>query len=332
MSKFNAIHPYYQPDTKADSSNQTPHQSPLKSPSKPQSEQHDFRLQVAPVATSQDYAKVEIMAKHQHPWSWRKLLTVRNSGIALLLCLILFALMQPYFYPVDYTKQQLSNMLAEPSAEALWGTDHLGRDMLARIAAALRLSLGLVLGCVAIALGAGLVTGFLSGYYGGWIGNIFNLLAYMVMALPGLLLILMFAALAPGSYWSLYLGISLVMWVEFYRVVKAQCTILAHSLPLQNSRLLGMSLTYCFKRHVFPQLAPVVLTMGALNAGNAVLALATLGFCQVGLRPPTPELGLMMTELFPYYYMAPEIFMQPVIAVFLLVLSLQLIARGGKNV
>ncbi|VEI47214.1 nickel transport system permease [Actinobacillus equuli] len=76
---------------------------------------------------------------------------------------------------------------------------------------------------------------------------------------------------------------------------------------------------------------PLIITLSAFSLGNAILALATLGFVNVGLRPPTAELGLMMTELFPYYYEAPWIFMQPVIAVFLMVLSLQLLSGRVNN-
>ena len=176
----------------------------------------------------------------------------------------------------------------------------------------------------------GLLFGILAGYLGGWTDRILTFCSDIIMALPGLLLILLFAAIAPGTFWALYLGISLVMWVEFFRIVRALTQTIAGSAEIQSSRLMGMGFWYCFKRHFFPKLAPVVMTLSAFAAGNAVLALATLGFVNVGLRPPTPELGLMMTELFPYYYEAPWIFLQPVLVVFLLVLSFQLMSGRVK--
>lgn len=250
---------------------------------------------------------------------------------ALLLALLLgFAFLQPYFYPMDIGFQDLSNILAAPDGESWLGTDHLGRDMLARLAAAIRLSFGLSLFSVACALLAGLLCGILAGLFGGWIDRLFSFGCDIIMALPGLLLILLFAALSPGSFWTLYLGISLVMWVEFFRVVRAVTLTLAGSSELQSSRLMGMPWGYCIKRHLLPRLLPLVATLTAFSIGNAILALATLGFISVGLRPPTAELGLMMTELFPYYYQAPLIFLQPVLAVFLLVLSLQLLSGKVK--
>lgn len=251
-------------------------------------------------------------------------------GATILLIMLGFAFLQPYFYPMDMSFQDLSNILSNPNELAWFGTDHLGRDMLARVASAIRLSFGLSLFSVSCALIAGLITGVMAGFFGGWIDRIFSFTCDLVMALPGLLLILLFAALSPGSFWTLYLGISLVMWVEFFRVIRSISSTMATSSEIQSSRLMGMGWIYSFKRHLLPRLLPMIATLSAFSLGNAILALATLGFVSVGLRPPTAELGLMMTELFPYYYEAPMVFLQPVIAVFLMVLSLQLLSGRVK--
>lgn len=260
----------------------------------------------------------------------RKFTFGQQLGAMILTLLLSIAFLQPYFYPADSAFQDLNAILAHPDAENWLGTDHLGRDMFARLAAAIRLSFGLSLFSVACALVAGLATGILAGLFGGWVDRLLSFLCDLIMALPGLLLILLFAALSPGSFWTLYLGIALVMWVEFFRVVRAITSTIAHSAELESSRLMGMPLWYCIKRNLFPRLLPLIATLTAFSIGNAILALATLGFVSVGLRPPTAELGLMMTELFPYYYQAPLIFLQPVAAVFLLVLSLQLLAGKIK--
>ena len=254
----------------------------------------------------------------------------QKCGAFLLCFLLAFAYLQPYFYTMDEEFQNLNKILQKPTALYWFGTDHFGRDMLSRLASAIRLSFSLILLSVGCSLLFGLLFGILAGYLGGWTDRILTFCSDIIMALPGLLLILLFAAIAPGTFWALYLGISLVMWVEFFRIVRALTQTIAGSAEIQSSRLMGMGFWYCFKRHFFPKLAPVVMTLSAFAAGNAVLALATLGFVNVGLRPPTPELGLMMTELFPYYYEAPWIFLQPVLVVFLLVLSFQLMSGRVK--
>ncbi|MFA9499998.1 ABC transporter permease [Mannheimia sp. E30BD] len=259
-----------------------------------------------------------------------KISTSQYLGGAILLIMLGFAFLQPYFYPMDIGFQDLTNTLSNPNELAWFGTDHLGRDMLARLSSAIRLSFGLSLFSVFCALVAGLITGIMAGFFGGWIDRIFSFICDLVMALPGLLLVLLFAALSPGSFWTLYLGISLVMWVEFFRVIRSISSTMANSSEIQASLLMGMGWLYSFKRHLLPRLLPMIATLSAFSLGNAILALATLGFVSVGLRPPTAELGLMMTELFPYYYEAPIIFLQPVVAVFLMVLSLQLLSGKVK--
>lgn len=259
-----------------------------------------------------------------------KISTSQFLGGSLLAIILGFAFLQPYFYPMDMGFQDLTNTLSNPNELAWFGTDHLGRDMLARLASAIRLSFGLSLFSVACALIAGLVTGIMAGFFGGWFDRALSFICDLVMALPGLLLILLFAALSPGAFWTLYLGISLVMWVEFYRVIRSISSTMANSSEIQSSRLMGMGWIYSFKRHLLPRLLPMIATLSAFSLGNAILALATLGFVNVGLRPPTAELGLMMTELFPYYYEAPLIFLQPVLTVFLMVLSLQLLSGRVK--
>lgn len=271
------------------------------------------------------------VAKHTNPLiHLSRLPSPQKLGLLLLVLLLGLAYLQPVFYPMDANLQNLQAILQAPSSLHWLGTDHFGRDMLARIAQAVRLSFSLIVASVACALVFGLITGIMAGYLGGWVDKLLGFACNVVMALPGLMFILLFAAIAPNSFLALYLGVALVMWVEFFRITRALTQTIAHSAEIEASRLMGMDFWYCFRRHFFPKIAPVVMTLSAFGAGNAVLALATLGFVNVGLQPPTAELGLMMTELFPYYHQAPFIFLQPIVAVFWLVLSFQLLSGQVK--
>lgn len=249
----------------------------------------------------------------------------QTVGMVILVILLALAYLQPWYYPVDGAVQNLSHTLQGFSAEHWLGTDHFGRDMLARLAAAIRLSFGMALMSVSVALIFGLLLGIWAGA-GGVIDKLFSFVCDVIMALPGLIFVLLFAAIVPNSFWSLYLAIALVMWVEFFRVTRAMAQALAQSPEVEASRLMDMGVWYGIKRHYLPKILPMLLPLAAFGAGNAVLALATLGFINVGLRPPTAELGLMMTELFAYYYEAPWIFAQPIVATFLLVLGLSLMS------
>lgn len=258
----------------------------------------------------------------------------RWTGAALLLILLGFGWGVPLLWPVDPAKQDLMLLLTPPDFDwadgvTLLGTDHLGRSLLTRLASAVRLSLGLALIGVVTAAVPGVLLGMVAGWSGGWVDRGLSLLADAVFALPGLLLVLLVLAIAPGSFIALYVGIALLLWLEFFRVVRAQVRRLRQAPAVQASLLLGLGPVLLVRRHLWPELAPVVLTLAAFGAAATVMATAALGFVSVGLRPPVAELGLMMTELLPYYEEAPWALAQPVAVMVLLGLSLTLLA--GKD-
>lgn len=253
----------------------------------------------------------------------------RLVGAGLLALLAVFAWGVPLISDADPARQDLLRTLVPPGLEAPLGTDHLGRSLLARLAAAVRLSLGLALMGVLTAAVPGVLLGILAGWRGGWVDRLLVVLSDAFLALPGLLLVLLMVAIAPGSFWALYVGIALVLWIEYFRLVRATTRTLVTSPQIEASRLLGFGPLYIVRRHLWPELAPMVLTLGAFGGATAIMAIAALGFVSVGLRPPTAELGLMMTELLPYHYEAPWALLQPIAVVFLLVLGLILLA--GKD-
>lgn len=263
------------------------------------------------------------------PLQWTRFGLRRTAGGLILAALAAFAWGVPLVADADPARQDLLRVLAAPSLAEPFGTDHLGRSMLARLAAAIRLSLGLAVLGVLTAAVPGVLLGIVAGWRGGWVDRVLVVISDAFLALPGLLLVLLMVAIAPGTFWALYAGIALVLWVEYFRLVRAKTRTLVGSPQIEASRLLGFGPAYIVRRHLWPELAPLVLTLGAFGAATAIMAIAALGFVSVGLRPPTAELGLMMTELLPYHYESPLILLQPIVAVFLLVLALNLLA--GKD-
>lgn len=260
-----------------------------------------------------------------------KLTSSRLIGLLLLSLLLSFAFLLPIFHHGDPLEQDLLQMLQAPNNQNLLGFDHLGRDMLPRLSAALRLSLGLAAVCVISAMLAGVLAGVLSALYGGWLDRLISIIGDMCLALPGLLLVLLLAAIAPDSPGMLWLGISLVLWVEFFRVTRATLRPIVQAPGMQASKLLGFSAFYRFRRHLWPSLAPVLLTLALFSFSSAIMAVSALGFISVGVRPPTAELGLMMTELLPFAWEAPWLLLQPVIALFLLLISLNLLMKKSRR-
>lgn len=254
--------------------------------------------------------------------------TARRAGAALLLALIAFALIGPLL-AIDPARQDLRDILAPMGGEYLLGTDHLGRSILARLAHAARLSLGFAALSLLAAAIPGTLLGLVAAWHGGWIDRALSILADMILALPGLLLVLVVAAFAPGDIRVLFLGVSVALWVEFFRVVRASAAGILASPEVEAARLLGFGPAHIVRRHVAPRIAPVLATLAAFGVGGAVITISTLSFVNVGVRPPTPEWGNMIVELMPYFEEAPAHVLAPAACIFLLLIALNLLA--GKD-
>jgi len=255
----------------------------------------------------------------------------RITGLALFAMLACAAAFGPALIGHDPAAQSLLDARQSPSTVHLLGTDHLGRDMAARLLSGARLSLGLALLSIITAAIPGTLLGVLAARSGGWTDRLLTAFADAVLALPGLLLVLMLAAIAPGSWWALYVGISLTLWVEYFRYTRQRARVVLAAPQVEASTMLGLGPLMILRRHLIPEIGPGLLTIAAFGAATAVTAVAALGFVSVGIRPPQAEWGVMMTELLPYWREAPWLILQPVGALVLTVLALHLSVGGMRR-
>jgi peptide/nickel transport system permease protein len=198
---------------------------------------------------------------------------------------------------------------------------------MARLGEAIRVSLWLALGSAFLAVTLGTLLGLCAAWRRGLTDRLLCLCADGVAAIPGLLWVLLVAALAPGQKWALYSGLVLTAWVEFFRLVRSQALATLAGDGVQAGRLLGFGAPYLLRWYVLPPMVGDLLRLWSYAIANAVLAVAALGFVGVGLRPPTAELGLMMTEALPYYDAAPWLLAAPVVVLVLVVSALQSATR-----
>jgi len=254
----------------------------------------------------------------------------RSIGALILAVIALFAALGPLVVPGDPFAQSLMKSLASPDMGAPFGYDHLGQSLWHRLAHALRLSPLIALGAAFTAAVAGLILGTLAAALGGWPERALVILSDALMALPGLLLVLIVLAIMPGTATGFWAGLSLVLWVEFFRLTRATVRATLASPAVQAARLLGFGWPYVFRTHLWPEMAPLMLTTAAFGTATAIMWIAALGFVSVGMRAPTPELGLMMVELLPYWRGASMALLTPVLATFALLLGLTLLAGGHK--
>lgn len=249
----------------------------------------------------------------------------QKLAFTILSLLVLFAIFGPYIGEIDPYQQNLMQILTPPNSEYWLGSDHYGRSMFSRLAYALRLSLFMAILCVTTSALIGCALGILAGWRGGWIDSGLVMLVNILLALPALVIVLLLAAMMPGSFIALYLAISLVQWVEYFQLSRTLTRKIMTSEAIQNSRLLGFNNMYLLRRHLWPELSTPVATIASFGAANAILYMASLGFIYVGIQPPTSELGLMIVELFPYYSEAPWLLLQPILLISLLIMSFHLL-------
>lgn len=257
-------------------------------------------------------------------------MTLSRFGWAMLALLLAFALLAPLVDPVGPFKQSLLKALSGADAAAPFGYDHLGRSIFARLAHALRLSLMLAFAATATAALIGIALGAVASWRGGWIDRALCLLADSVLALPALLMILMMGVILPATALAFWAGLAAVQWIEFFRLTRAAARSHLASPAVEAATLQGFGPLWIFRRILWPEIGPMLRTAMAFGVANAIAAIAALGFVSVGMRAPTPELGLMMVELLPSWREAPFALLQPVLACFLVLLSLNLIAGARK--
>ena len=260
-----------------------------------------------------------------------KLAQKQMVGMAIIAVVLMLVLVEKLLFNSDSATQQLSLAFATPDLAEPFGRDHFGRSNFARLSDAVVTSLTLAWLSVLTSAALGIAAGVLAGWRRGWWDRVFTFGMNMILAMPGLILVLLFAALVPGSFTILYVAIALILWVEFFRVVRNRTMSLIASPEVEASLLYGFGSWYVFKRHIWPYCRQDVFTLCCFGAGNTILALASLGFLHVGLKPPEAELGLMMVELFRYYQVAPWVLAQPLLTLFVLVLGFHLLASGEKS-
>jgi peptide/nickel transport system permease protein len=211
--------------------------------------------------------------------------------IGLLVLTTLVAVLAPLLAP-DNPIQPVGDLNVPPlSPHHLLGTDNLGRDLLSRTLIGLRASWFSALAVVVIGLVAGGLIGVLAGAFGGWLDGLLMRFTDLFLALPGALVaIAVNAALGPGLTHTL-IGVSLVWWPYYARIIRAEVRGLAGRPHVEAARLAGVGRLRLIGKHILPGVVPTAIVTASLDIGNVVVLLAGLSFLGLGESAPAPELG-----------------------------------------
>jgi len=249
-----------------------------------------------------------------------------QASLAWLATLILLSLFTPLL-PIDPLAQDLLAELQGPSAAHWFGTDELGRDILARVIYGARTSLMTAAGAVAIAGAIGVPIGLLAGFFGGWRDAVLMRLVDVLLALPGILLAMAIIAVVGRSQAAALLAVGITGIPSFARITRAQVLSLRKRDFVVAVEALGGSAAYIMFRTVLPNSWSPILVQVVVLSAVAILLEAALAFLGIGIPPPTPSWGEMLRTGKAFLYEAPTYAVLPGLALTLTILSLDTLGR-----
>ena len=235
---------------------------------------------------------------------------------------VLLALAAPLIAPYDPDTVDILNLLGSPSAAHWFGTDQVGRDVLSRVLFASRVDLFLCLAGVAPPLLIGTAVGLFSGYYGGAVDSLLMRLYDLTAAFPFFVLVLAIVGVIGPGLTNFVIALTLVGWVTYARLVRAEVLTVRESEYIQAARCLGFSDAAILFRHVLPNAIGPVIAYGVSDAVLVMLAGASFGFLGMGAQPPLSEWGVMIADGQSFVQQAPWICLFPGLAAISLGLGL----------
>ena len=214
------------------------------------------------------------------------------------------------------------------------GTDNAGRDVLSRLLLGTRISLGIGLVAVLISVFVGIVIGAIAGYFGGWIDRFMQFLMTVVWSVPSIMLVIAISlALNSKGIWVSFVAVGLTMWVDVARVVRGQFLSLKEKTYIEAARVLGLPQYRIIIYHLLPNMTGPLIVIATANFASAILMEAGLSFLGLGVQPPAPSWGMMVSEGFQLIGAKAGFYLVflPSVLISLLVLSFNLLGNGLRD-
>jgi peptide/nickel transport system permease protein len=221
---------------------------------------------------------------------------VTMAAAALFALFILIALIGPAIVPHDPLASNATAALQPPSGAHWFGTDALGRDIFSRTLVATRLDLGIAISAVALSFALGIALGLAAGFFGGWWDTAITRVSDTIMAFPLFVLAMGIVAAMGNTVGNIVLATAIINLPFYIRVARAEANVRRGAGFIEAARLSGNGDVRILAVHLFPNILPPAMVQVSLNMGWAILNAAGLSFIGLGVRPPTPEWGIMVAE------------------------------------
>ena len=264
-------------------------------------------------------------------WGRLKRNRMAMTGLALVLGLFVVSVCAPWLAPYDPNQIDLKQVLMPPSPAHYLGTDTLGRDVLSRIIYGSQVSLKVGFVAVGLATLIGLFIGALAGYYGGWVDSALMRLVDLMLCFPAFFLILAVIAVLEPSIWNIMAVIGLTGWMGVARLVRAEFLSLREREFVTAARALGAGDTRLILRHMLPNALAPVMVSATLGVAGAILTESALSFLGLGVQPPTPSWGNILTAGKDNIEIAWWLSVFPGLAILVTVMSYNLLGEGIRE-
>ncbi|WP_019153758.1 nickel ABC transporter permease subunit NikC [Robertmurraya massiliosenegalensis] len=252
------------------------------------------------------------------------------SGTIIVL-MILIAVFAPYLAPHDPNLTRIDLRLQGPSKEFLLGTDHQGRCILSRLIYGTRISLGSALLVVTATMFIGLVVGVFAGYKGGRMDSLFMRVCDILLAFPGLVLILAFVGIIGPGLFNLLLAMMLIQWVSYARMIRGMVLTHKEQNFIMAAKMAGTSEFKIITRHLVPGMMSEIMVLATLDIGSIMLYIAGFSFLGLGIQPPTAEWGAMLNDSRPFLRSHPSLMFYPGMMIFFTVMAFNLFGDALRD-
>jgi len=256
-------------------------------------------------------------------------LALSGGVLVLILLMTVFA---PWLAPYDPVQIDMANRLAPPGPGHLLGTDALGRDVLSRVIYGGRASLVLAVIATCCSMAAGLVIGLAAGYCGGIVDAVITAVSNIFQGLPGTVVMIALVGILGSNTRSILLALVMTSWVGFSRLVRGEVLQVKRELFIEGTRCLGAGHMRILLRHILPNIRTNIIILFTTRVGRVVLSVAGLSYLGLGIQPPTPDWGEMISgSARRYFRSAPHLLWAPGICIILLSLSINLLGDALRD-
>lgn len=254
-------------------------------------------------------------------------------GVALVSVVLLFVAVGLFWTPYEPTAMSVALKNKPPSLAHPFGTDYMGRDILSRLMEGAGTTFLISIVTVAIGLVAGTVIGALTGYYGGIVDEVLMRLNDTLTSFPSILLALVFVSVIGTGKYNIIIALGIIFIPSFARVVRSEYIVQKELDYVRNAKLLGAGNLRIMFVHILPNTRPILLSAVTIGLNNAILSEAGMSYLSLGVQPPDPSLGRMLSEAQTYLLSAPWFALAPGLMIVFTVLGFSLISENiGKKV